>query len=1145
MRVRASSRSSLPRFPGWKRRLLLVFAGLAYSSSTLAQTAGGTGGTDAYLDAGGAGGLGYSGAPGGDGLTGPYSSGSGGGGGAAGGAGGNAGGGVGAGTGGTGGATAGAAGANGTDATSDRGGGGGGGGGAHRIVAGSIANSGSLDGGAGGVGGNQNLTPAGGGNAGGGGGGGAGGYGAVVTGAGPSSNSGAIAGGSGGSGGIGNTGGDGGGGGVGVVFSSVGAAFSDSGSVLGGTGGAGGSGGLPSTGPGTGAGGAGGAGGVGGTGVYFSAAGGSLGVSIGGSVRGGTGGTGGAPFIAGSAANGAVGGVGAALTSGTITNAGTIAGGRGGDGGAGVIDQIPNSTLGAGANGGAGGAGVSASNSLITNSGTITGGVGGAGGLGYFALDGAAGAGGAGITGSGLTVVTGGAIDGGLSGDGATRANAITFTGGSNTLQVQSGYSFLGNVVGTGSDALQLGGSSNASFNVSNIGALYTGFASFEKVGPGTWTLTGTTGAATPWTLTQGVLNVSSDGSLGATTGGLTFNGGTLQYGASFTLAATRGITLNAAGGAIDTQSFASTIGSAIGGAGGLTKLGSATLRLTGASTYTGTTNVQSGALIVDGSIAASSLTSVNGGTTLSGQGTVGALKVLAGGVFAPGNGAAGASMTVAGSLALQSGAIYMLQIDPTTSSFANVTGAATLGGSTIKATYANGSYVAKRYTILTAASVSGTFGSLVDTNLPSNFHTTLSYDPTHAYLNLMLNFAPPPGSALNGNQQNVGNAIVGYFNTNGGIPLVYSGLTANGLTQAAGETATGSQQTTFQAMSQFMGLLTDPLGIGRDAGVSALPAFVEESEAANSYGARRTRSATERDAYAMFAKAPPRAFEARWNVWVAGFGGGQTTDGNATLGSNTSTSRLGGVAVGADYWLSPQTVAGFALAGGATSFSVANGLGSGRSDLFQAGAFVRHTVNNAYITAAAAYGWQDIATDRTVTIAGIDQLRAHFNANAYSGRIEGGNRYAVSWIGGVGLTPYAAGQFTTFQLPAYAESVVSGTGSFALAYAAKSATDTRSEIGLRSDKSYVLANAILTLRGRAAWAHDFNPDRAIGATFQTLPGASFVVNGARQASDSALTTASAEVRWLNGWSTAATFEGEFSNVTKSYAGKGVARYSW
>jgi uncharacterized protein with beta-barrel porin domain len=179
------------------------------------------------------------------------------------------------------------------------------------------------------------------------------------------------------------------------------------------------------------------------------------------------------------------------------------------------------------------------------------------------------------------------------------------------------------------------------------------------------------------------------------------------------------------------------------------------------------------------------------------------------------------------------------------------------------------------------------------------------------------------------------------------------------------------------------------------------------------------------------------------------------------------------------------------------------------------------------------------------VTIAGADQLRAQFNANAYSGRVEGGYRFVTPWMGGVGLTPYAAGQFTTFDLPAYAEQALSGADTFALAYNSQSVTDTRSELGLRTDKSYALQDGIFTLRGRFAWAHDYNPDRNIAATFQTLPGASFVVNGAAQAHDSALTTASAEMKWTNGWSAAATFEGEFSEVTQSYAGKGVVRYAW
>jgi len=42
-----------------------------------------------------------------------------------------------------------------------------------------------------------------------------------------------------------------------------------------------------------------------------------------------------------------------------------------------------------------------------------------------------------------------------------------------------------------------------------------------------------------------------------------------------------------------------------------------------------------------------------------------------------------------------------------------------------------------------------------------------------------------------------------------------------------------------------------------------------------------------------------------------------------------------------------------------------------------------------------------------------------------------------------------------------------------------------------------------------------------------------------------ALTTASAEMKWRNDFSLAGTFEGEFSSVTRSYAGKGVARTAW
>jgi len=128
-------------------------------------------------------------------------------------------------------------------------------------------------------------------------------------------------------------------------------------------------------------------------------------------------------------------------------------------------------------------------------------------------------------------------------------------------------------------------------------------------------------------------------------------------------------------------------------------------------------------------------------------------------------------------------------------------------------------------------------------------------------------------------------------------------------------------------------------------------------------------------------------------------------------------------------------------LAGGFTDWSLAQGLGGGRSDAFQAGTYGTTWSGPAYISAALAVASYEMTTNR---VALGDQLTANFNAQSYGGRLEGGYRYGMA---GYGVTPYAALQTQWFHTPNYQETDLTG-GGFGLAYNGMTANDTRSELG-------------------------------------------------------------------------------------------------
>ncbi|RZL60821.1 MAG: autotransporter outer membrane beta-barrel domain-containing protein [Variovorax sp.] len=326
---------------------------------------------------------------------------------------------------------------------------------------------------------------------------------------------------------------------------------------------------------------------------------------------------------------------------GGIVETGQFPGGGGGGGGSGMLLMGTANVLriqgGVSVTGGKGGdstsvapgsggqglyLGGTANSARVDAGASVTGGNGGVGWSG-------SGSGGAAVflSGDGHTLVNAGTISGGLSGNGQNRANAVTVSGSNNTVSVEAGYSFVGNVVASGpGHTFGLGGSAQGTFDVSAIGATaqYQGFTNYAKTGSSTWTLTGSTAAVTPWSVTGGALAIASDASLGAVSGLLTLDSGTLQANASFTSG--RAISL-ANYGYVDTRGFDVRLDGAIGlsplGYGRLFKLGTGTLTLAGTNTYDGGTSIEAGTLALTGA-----------GTLGNVDGSAGSLSVASGAVL-------------------------------------------------------------------------------------------------------------------------------------------------------------------------------------------------------------------------------------------------------------------------------------------------------------------------------------------------------------------------------------------------------------------------------------------------------------------------------------------------------------------------------
>jgi|GEM_PF-5865539 len=200
-------------------------------------------------------------------------------------------------------------------------------------------------------------------------------------------------------------------------------------------------------------------------------------------------------------------------------------------------------------------------------------------------------------------------------------------------------------------------------------------------------------------------------------------------------------------GGNNQNSNFAGVISDGSGSPTFVTKVGSGTLTLSGANTYTGATTISAGTLLVDGSI--TSATSVNAGATLGGNGSISA-AVSSAGTINPGDGGAAGTLTITNLMLGNSSSLNFVLNTPNSSAGTGgnsliATTDTTLGSGITLNIHAGTGFGVGVYHLI---SFSDAINNLTDLNSwtvngPSGFNYTLT-DPA-GMINLNVTAVPEP----------------------------------------------------------------------------------------------------------------------------------------------------------------------------------------------------------------------------------------------------------------------------------------------------------------------------------------------------------------------------------------------------------------
>lgn len=555
---------------------------------------------------------------------------------------------------------------------------------------------------------------------------------------------------------------------------------------------------------------------------------------------------------------------------------------------------------------------------------------------------------------------------------------------------------------------------------------------------------------------------------------------------------------------------------------------------------------------MIDGAIVSNGVTTVNNdGTWNNAAGSyIQYLKNTGVITMGPSGGDIGV-LVVSGDASFGPGSYYNARITTTGSDTILVGGQAKIEGGMVKIssaqdeTYQRGS----RYILLRAiGGVSGQFDGVLSDM--SKYTGLLSYDENNVYLTILLRDFR--SFALTRNQWSVANAIYWasgqMFGGLGGqlmlaLNQASDSAVAASLTQLSGDgVVTGAANAALQTGHLFTSVLDDQQALWRDS--MPRDQVVRRIEPF-AYAPSRVDGAQWPVSRQNYAPAPVRRDDGvqRWRVWASGFGGQSNLHGNAGTGSADQKLNSYGGALGVDYQMGSSMLFGMALGGSSSAFNAGNASGSATGIHF--GAYTGFRVQSFYGTASVAYSNFSNKTQRSVGAIGAvagEQEQGSFTSMEVRTRIEIGKRIAME---NFAVTPFSAVEIAHLHTRPFVEQASGGVGLFALSFQSQGVSSMPTFIGLKTEARLDMGGSILTPWVALAWRHEWSANRSQTASLVALPGASFVVIGARPARDAAQVKGGVNLAFSQSVALFATFEGEFGTKNPVYAGKGGMKMAW